>query len=720
MRLPESTAHVQPGTQPAGRPQALPVLFDNIPAELRALNQWVLWRYEWKPPERKQKGKWDKVPYTASGWKADSTRPETWATFAQVRAAYEAHGRGQLGGRDDAGGWDGVGFVPLPENNLTVVDLDKCRDKDTGDVQPRAAAVVEKVDTYAEASPSGTGLRVVAFGHKPDHERSKKGPVEMYDGLTKGGKPGGRYLTFTGHRLGGCPATVNERQPQVEALYYETFGQPRTLPAAGRAGSDGAPDPAAVFRAEAGLTEYDPLPPEVRAELDRLVRDCESPGDGDRSKADFACCCWAIRRGIDRDLVFGRLASVGKTAVRGREYFDRTWQAAEQAVAQDGAPSANGHGPPPSAGGDGELITCGPLRLRITDVVKTAQTTTATVDVLGEDGLQTLDRVKVSAGQESRKAAVASLGDRAYVGREVAKVAVAAVLVQAEQRAKAQTAARAAGKAAGKTLSQIVNDNVPPEAKPDFRDDKEHVWVESWGVSISREKWVARLTHTVVDTAMKATDAPRRDDQVNRAAVIHECEAELRVLWGRWTADLPDEAGAVHLGPASKAAQRSCQHVVRLLRVPQTFEVASTQVGTSGQKVAARASLLSRALSQLEGGKGTQALWTPVLGCGPNSDIPVFAFWWAHGAGCWCHLALEGGLGEQAQPHPMPIPGVRDAATFHAVGRRYGWLDAKPPVLPPTPDAGVLAAGITQTLLASVGMNMDGTPVHRIVDQKRP
>src|SRR5262245_40139239 len=76
------------------------------------------------------------------------------------------------------------------------------------------------MDTYTEVSPSATGLRIVAAGRKPDRERSKNGPVEIYDGLTKKGKPGGRYLTFTGHVLDDSPTDVRERQEQLAAVYY--------------------------------------------------------------------------------------------------------------------------------------------------------------------------------------------------------------------------------------------------------------------------------------------------------------------------------------------------------------------------------------------------------------------------------------------------------------------------------------------------------------------
>ena len=38
------------------RPKALPVLPDNIAAAMKARDQWVTWRYTWKPDSKKPEG----------------------------------------------------------------------------------------------------------------------------------------------------------------------------------------------------------------------------------------------------------------------------------------------------------------------------------------------------------------------------------------------------------------------------------------------------------------------------------------------------------------------------------------------------------------------------------------------------------------------------------------------------------------------------------------
>jgi hypothetical protein len=192
-----------------------------IPAALCERPQWLVWRYSWdRAAKRKdtsgELGEWTKPPFSVrTGRKASSIDPETWVPFADALAAYQG------------GEYDGIGFVPLPEDGLVVIDLDRCRNPDTGEFDAWAAAIVADMDTYTEASPSGTGLRIVAYGRKPDRDRTKKGLVEIYDGETQDGKPGGRYLTFTGHRIEGAPADIRERQEALDTVYFREL-KPRT------------------------------------------------------------------------------------------------------------------------------------------------------------------------------------------------------------------------------------------------------------------------------------------------------------------------------------------------------------------------------------------------------------------------------------------------------------------------------------------------------------
>ena len=66
----------------------------------------------------------------------------------------------------DAKRLDGVGIVL--GDSLEGVDLDACRDPETGEIAHWARTVIDEFNTYCEVSPSGTGVKLFAFGAPPD------------------------------------------------------------------------------------------------------------------------------------------------------------------------------------------------------------------------------------------------------------------------------------------------------------------------------------------------------------------------------------------------------------------------------------------------------------------------------------------------------------------------------------------------------------------------
>lgn len=167
---------------------------ENIPAELKALNQWVLWHYETRD------GKQTKVPYQPNGQKAESDNPATWASFERVRAALPR--------------FDGLGI--MFGNGLAGVDLD--HHIEGGQISEYARSVVDRVDSYTELSPSGTGLHILFRGDLPaGRRRNDDLGIEMYSA--------GRFFTVTGQTLEGTPPTVNERTAQLAELHREIFKQ---------------------------------------------------------------------------------------------------------------------------------------------------------------------------------------------------------------------------------------------------------------------------------------------------------------------------------------------------------------------------------------------------------------------------------------------------------------------------------------------------------------
>jgi len=204
------------------------VNFESIPQALKDPPQWVLWR------EEKRDGRLTKVPYQPGGSLASSTNPSTWSDFETVRAAFES------------GGFAGIGFVFAEDGPFVGVDLDDCFDG--GALTDGALDVVERLDSYTETSPSGTGLHVICEGFIP-HERNRTGGVdgmkelEIYED--------GRYFTFTGEHFGGTPNAPKQRAQELYSLCKDLFGAAEK----NRGGGAGARPTPAVDRSDAELLE---------------------------------------------------------------------------------------------------------------------------------------------------------------------------------------------------------------------------------------------------------------------------------------------------------------------------------------------------------------------------------------------------------------------------------------------------------------------------------
>jgi hypothetical protein len=174
---------------------------DAIPAALRDLTQWVVWKAE------QRDGKATKVLYDPrKGTRASSTDPDTWCDFATAASAN--------------GDWDGIGFVFAPDDPYCGVDLDRCyRD---GELHPDAAEIVMRLDSYAERSPSGTGVHVIVDARlQGKGRRTRKTPwggdIEVYDRA--------RYFTVTGDVLDG-PSTVQSRQAELDQMVSRLLPPP--------------------------------------------------------------------------------------------------------------------------------------------------------------------------------------------------------------------------------------------------------------------------------------------------------------------------------------------------------------------------------------------------------------------------------------------------------------------------------------------------------------
>jgi len=174
---------------------------ETIPAELRALS-WVLWRAEPRDGDKPAK-----VPYRAAepSVRASSTDPATWATFEDATEAYAA--LVDLPADPRRGPVAGIGVVLTAAAGIACIDLDRVIDVE-GRLDARAETIVERCDSWAEVSPSGTGLHIFVQGRI---ERALKGPqIEVYASE--------RYICVTGHQWPGTPDAIRWQQPYLAHL----------------------------------------------------------------------------------------------------------------------------------------------------------------------------------------------------------------------------------------------------------------------------------------------------------------------------------------------------------------------------------------------------------------------------------------------------------------------------------------------------------------------
>jgi hypothetical protein len=180
--------------------------FDRIPHELRALDQWVVWRYI-----QRDDGKWTKLLYDPKSMMvASATDRDTWSTFEHACHVAKT-----------VAGVAGIGFVLTHEDDFCFIDLDdpyalhtdgRPKHLNPEDVMALQRQIVDAMDTYAELSPSGRGLHLISRGSIPQGKR--KGAIEIYSAE--------RYMTMTGNVYKDRP--ISPQQPMIDWVYEKLGG----------------------------------------------------------------------------------------------------------------------------------------------------------------------------------------------------------------------------------------------------------------------------------------------------------------------------------------------------------------------------------------------------------------------------------------------------------------------------------------------------------------
>ena len=192
--------------------------FENLPQGLKALPQWVCWRYEERTNNKGEPNttKVLKIPsafyYNSQPRNAKSNNPKTWRTFQQAVEAYRKY----------VNVYDGIGFVPKPEQGYVLIDIDECITE--AGISRNAQQILNKfAGTYAEISVSGTGLHIICKGRITDYvdntgSRTGKTAIDGIKEIEVYRK--GKFFTFTGD-LTGSGSDIAESQAAIDWLFAE-------------------------------------------------------------------------------------------------------------------------------------------------------------------------------------------------------------------------------------------------------------------------------------------------------------------------------------------------------------------------------------------------------------------------------------------------------------------------------------------------------------------
>lgn len=182
-----------------------------IPAELKALRQWVCWQAVPDPTRPDHPRKTPVNPMTGGG--AMSNNPDTWADYdTAVRESKK---------------YTGIGFMFA--NGYFGVDIDNVEDAiedyQNGNTDNIVAEFIGTLRSYAEYSQSGRGIHIICRGKLPAGGR-RKGNVEMYDS--------GRFFVMTGNAAAEY-TEIADGSERIKPLHEKYIGGARPKPNRGPA-----------------------------------------------------------------------------------------------------------------------------------------------------------------------------------------------------------------------------------------------------------------------------------------------------------------------------------------------------------------------------------------------------------------------------------------------------------------------------------------------------
>jgi P4 family phage/plasmid primase-like protien len=297
-----------------------------IPDDLKERDSWLLWRYDYDS----DRDEWTKVPIDPhTGSYASATDPDTWGTFEHVQKRHDSSNIDS----------DGVGFVFRPEDTIVGIDIDDARDSETGSPSDTATDIINRLDSFTEVSPSGTGYHGYAYGTLPSDAKNRTGKLEVYQQ--------DRFFTVTGHHVDTTPSDVKNRNDTLQDIHADYIADDDATDS----GSDAPSEP--VDLSDQQLLEK-AKNAEYGDDFRNLWRGDISGYENDHSKADYHLCRQLLWwTGGDRSRTERLFNQSGLTREKWntrKDYRDRTIKKADNSLSGYYNPEKGRNSPPEPSG----------------------------------------------------------------------------------------------------------------------------------------------------------------------------------------------------------------------------------------------------------------------------------------------------------------------------------------------------------------------------------
>jgi hypothetical protein len=496
---------------------------EGVPAWLKDLPQWLLWRYEPHPePEKKPR----KVPYQLDGRRASSTDPNTWAPYDAVQEFYLLH-------QDD---FTGLGFVFTEQDPFCGVDLDDCVDPN-GTIAPWALEIIKALNTYAEISPSGEGVKLIARAKLPGpngkHKPYADGAVGLFDHA--------RYFAITNRHLPDTPTTAEERQEEIERLYRSLEKASNLTPCKVESVLSDADVLATAFAASNGHA--------VRRLFDGHTDGYTSPSEADAALVRYLC----FYTGHDRaqlDRLF-RLSKLNDEKWETRaDYREKTIDLALSGMREFYTGKKPEEEPQLT-------VECRGFTAIVTHFGTTPSGTNhANFDADFHDGKEPLE-YRVTATISNRKELAQELASRLKDGKPGDVNEDLLRILKAAQK----DFTNPSRKKIQKTQAELIAEYARNELGSAFREGKE-IWTDKRGDFY----YLSYFRDEILSDELEALLAQAVDGKPGRDAP----DKAFRKAWGILMRTLPEEKDA-DLGPDSAAARRLFRAVLKLWHTHFTY-----------------------------------------------------------------------------------------------------------------------------------------------------